>query len=40
MSLEYLEGYSDQGGSADVWILRDESGKIIAFTMQIFTNCS
>lgn len=36
MSLEYLEGYSNQGGSADVWILRDESGKIIAFTMQIF----
>lgn len=36
MSLEYLEGYSNQGGSADVWILRDEGGKIIAFTMQIF----
>lgn len=40
MSLEYLEGYSNHIGSADVWILRDESGKIIAFTMQIFTNCS
>lgn len=36
MSLEYLEGYSNQG---DVWILRDESGKIIAFTMYIFHNC-
>lgn len=35
MSLEYLEG-----SIADVWILRDEEGKIIAFTMQIFTNCS
>lgn len=40
MSLEYLEGYSNQGGTADVWILRDEAGEIIAFTMQIFTNCS
>ena len=40
MSLEYLAGYSNQGGAADVWILRDEGGKIIAFTMQIFTNCS
>jgi hypothetical protein len=38
MSLEYLEGYSNQGDTADVWILRDEEGKIIAFTMQIFTN--
>lgn len=40
MSLEYLKGYSNKGGTADVWILRDEEGKIIAFTMQIFTNCS
>ena len=40
MSLEYLEGYSYHGGSADVWILRVVSGKFIAFTMQIFTNCS
>ena len=40
MSLEYLTGYSNQGQTADVWILRDERGKIIAFTMQIFTNCS
>lgn len=40
MSLEYLAGYSNQGGTAEVWILRDEGGKIIAFTMQIFTNCS
>lgn len=40
MSLEYLEGYSNQGDTADVWILRDEAGEIIAFTMQIFTNCS
>lgn len=41
MSLEYLEGYSNKWGTADVWILRDEDGKkIIAFTMQIFTNCS
>lgn len=39
MSLEYLEGYSNKEGTADVWILRDEEGKIIAFTMQIFTNC-
>jgi hypothetical protein len=39
MSLEYLEGYSNQGGAADVWILRDEAGEIIAFTTQIFTNC-
>lgn len=39
MSLEYLEGYSNQWGTADAWILRDEGGKIIAFTMQIFTNC-
>ena len=39
MSLEYLEGYSNQGGAAYVWILRDEAGGIIAFTMQIFTNC-
>lgn len=31
MSLEYLEGYSNQGGSADVWILRDESGKNYCF---------
>lgn len=31
MSLEYLEGYSNQGGVADVWILRDEAGEIIAF---------
>jgi hypothetical protein len=38
MSLEYLEGYSNQGGTADVWILRDEEREIIAFTMQIFTN--
>ena len=36
MSLEYLTGYSNQGSTADVWILRDEEGKIIAFTMQIF----
>lgn len=40
MSLEYLTGYSNKGQTADVWILRDEEGKIIAFTMQIFTNCS
>ena len=40
MSLEYLEGFSNHGDTADVWILRDEGGKIIAFTMQIFTNCS
>lgn len=40
MSLEYLEGYSNQGDTVDVWILRDEEGKIIAFTMQIFTKCS
>lgn len=40
MSLEYLEGYGNQGSVADVWILRDKRGKIIAFTMQIFTNCS
>lgn len=40
MSLEYLEGYTNQGDAADVWILRDVEGKIIAFTMQIFTNCS
>ena len=40
MSLEYLEGYSNKWGTADVWILRDEEGKIIAFTMQIFTSCS
>lgn len=40
MSLEYLKGYSNHGNTADVWILRDEGGKIIAFTMQIFTNCS
>ena len=40
MSLEYLTGYSNQGKTADVWVLRDEGGKIIAFTMQIFTNCS
>lgn len=39
MSLEHLAGYSNQGGIADVWILRDVEGKIIAFTMQIFTNC-
>ena len=38
MSLEYLEGYSRRMDIADVWILRDEEGKIIAFTMQIFTN--
>lgn len=37
MSLEYLTGYSNQGNTADVWVLRDEGGKIIAFTMQIFT---
>ena len=40
MSLEYLTGYSNKEQVADVWILRDEWGKIIAFTMQIFTNCS
>lgn len=40
MSLEYLTGQSNKGQTADVWILRDEGGKIIAFTMQIFTNCS
>lgn len=40
MSLECLAGYSNQWGTAKVWILRDEWGKIIAFTMQIFTNCS
>ena len=40
MSLEYLEGYSNKGGTAEVWILRDEEEKIIAFTMQIFINCS
>ena len=40
MSLEYLAGYSNYGNTAEVWILRDEGGKIIAFTMQIFTNCS
>lgn len=40
MSLTYIKGYSNKGGTADVWILRDEGGKIIAFTMQIFTNCS
>lgn len=39
MSLEYLKGYSNKEGTADVWILRDEEGKIIAFTMKIFTNC-
>lgn len=39
MSLEYLEGYSNKLGTADVWLLRDEEGKIIAFTMQIFINC-
>ena len=38
MSLEYLKGYSNKEGTVDVWILRDEEGKIIAFTMQIFTN--
>lgn len=36
--IDVLNGYSNQGGTADVWILRDEEGKIIAFTMQIFTN--
>ena len=40
MSLEHLTGYSNKGQTADVWILRDEGGKIIALTMQIFTNCS
>ena len=40
MSLEYLAGYSNYGNTADVWILREEGGKIIAFTMQIFINCS
>jgi hypothetical protein len=40
MSLEYLKGYNNKWGTADVWILRDEEGEIIAFTMQIFTNCS
>lgn len=40
MSLEYLEGFSNHGDTVDVWILRDEGGKLIAFTMQIFTNCS
>lgn len=29
MSLEYLEGYSNQGSTADVWILRDEAGEIV-----------
>lgn len=37
MSLEYLKGYSNKEGTAEVWLLRDEDGKIIAFTMQIFT---
>lgn len=27
MSLEYLEGFSNHGDTADVWILRDEGGK-------------
>ena len=40
MSLEYLKGYSNKEGTAEVWVLRDEEGKIIAFTMQIFINCS
>lgn len=40
MSWSILEGYSNQGGAAYVWILRDEAEKIIAFTMQIFTKCS
>lgn len=40
MSLEYLKGYRNKEMTADVWLLRDEDGKIIAFTMQIFTNCS
>ena len=31
MSLEYLKGYSNKEGTADVWLLRDEDGKIIAF---------
>lgn len=39
MSLEYLIGHSNKGDTADVWLLRDASGKIIAFTMQIFTDC-
>ena len=41
MSIENLYGYSDDGASeAEVWILRDADGQIIAFTMRIFTNCS
>lgn len=31
MSLEYLEGYSNKGGTAEVWILRDEEGKNYCF---------
>lgn len=38
MSLEHLTGFSNRAQTADVWILRDEEGKIIALTMQIFTN--
>lgn len=27
MSLEYLKGYSNKEGTAEVWLLRDEDGK-------------
>lgn len=40
MSLEYLRIYNNKEIAAGVWLLRDEDRKIIAFTMQIFTNCS
>lgn len=29
MSLEYLEGFSNHGDTVDVWILRDEGGKLL-----------
>lgn len=29
MSLEYLKGYSNKEGTVDVWILRDEEGKLL-----------
>ena len=38
MSLEYLAGYGDYNGQAwvaDIWVLRDEDGKMLAFTMKL-----
>lgn len=38
MSLEYLEGFSNHGDTADVWILRDEGGKFSQIVHSLLTH--